>query len=96
MSTPLQFGLVVCLLVNVVTFAAFGIDKWKAKSGKHRIAELHLIFLAAAMGAFGAWLAVTAFRHKTRKRSFQIKLLIASAANVLILWVWFKIFPLNA
>ena len=39
--------------INVITFAAMGIDKAKARAGKWRIAEGTLFALAALGGALG-------------------------------------------
>ncbi len=42
--------------INVITFAAMGIDKAKARAGKWRIAESTLFALAALGGALGGTL----------------------------------------
>ena len=44
------------LLISVITFFVFGIDKWKAKRGSRRIRERTLFLLAAMGGSIGAWL----------------------------------------
>ena len=78
------------LTLNVVTFAAFGLDKWKAKKDRRRIPEAWLISLSWATGLLGGWLAMSFFRHKTRKTSFQIKMALATVLNLLwpILYYW--------
>ena len=35
------------IVINVVTFLVYGIDKWKAKKGSWRISEATLLILAA-------------------------------------------------
>ena len=47
------------LIINVVTFALYGIDKWKAIHNKWRIREATLL------------IAMQMFRHKTKKWYFK-------------------------
>ena len=55
------------LLINLCTFAAFGIDKWKASHpGRRRIPERNLFLGAIAGGSLGALLGMRVFHHKTR------------------------------
>lgn len=42
----LHFIIACLLLANVVTFIAYGIDKYKAKKGKWRISEATLLLMA--------------------------------------------------
>lgn len=60
------------LLINVVTFAAYGIDKRKARKGKWRTKEATLLLLAFLGGALGALLGMRTFHHKTKHRKFKI------------------------
>ncbi len=57
-------------VINIVTFLAYGLDKWKARHHRWRISEGMLLFLAAAGGSAGALLAMYGFRHKTKHRKF--------------------------
>lgn len=75
---------------NVVAFLYYGYDKWKAARGGSRVPEAQLLTLAA-FGAVGAWAGVFAFRHKTRKASFQIRLVLASI--VCFAWMWLVFRP---
>ena len=59
------------IVINIVTWIAFGLDKWKAKSGKWRIPERTLLLLALAGGSLGALAGMIMFRHKTRKPVFM-------------------------
>jgi uncharacterized membrane protein YsdA (DUF1294 family) len=73
------------LVGNVVTFALFGLDKRRARAGSQRISEATLVGSAALTGTVGGWLGMHVFRHKTAKRSFQAKMLLATALDVVIL-----------
>jgi uncharacterized membrane protein YsdA (DUF1294 family) len=79
--------LVILAVLNVVSFALFGIDKWKAGRGAWRISESTLILSGAICGTIGAWLGVVVFRHKTRKRSFLVQLGAASLLDAAVLFV---------
>ncbi|MEM7204864.1 MAG: DUF1294 domain-containing protein [Planctomycetota bacterium] len=81
-------ALVVIGVINAITFAAFAIDKWKAKAQRRRVPEATLCGLALATGLLGAWGGMYAFRHKTRKRSFQLKMVAVTVLNPLWLAVY--------
>ena len=58
------------ILINLIVFFLYGIDKWKAIHHKWRIPEAHLI-LAGVFGIFGAVLGMLLFRHKIRKPNVE-------------------------
>ncbi|MEY2982536.1 MAG: hypothetical protein RL562_2763 [Planctomycetota bacterium] len=76
-------ALAVVLVLNAVTFVLFGVDKRRAKLGRRRIPERHLLGLSWATGLVGGWLGMRLFRHKTRKVSFRIWMLAVSIFNPL-------------
>ena len=53
------------IVINVVTFLVYGIDKWKAKQGSWRISEATLLILAIIGGSIGALLGMKIWHHKT-------------------------------
>lgn len=59
------------LAINVLAFAVYGVDKWKARQGRWRVPEATLLGLAALGGSAGAWVAMQLFRHKTKKNKFR-------------------------
>ena len=63
--------LIYLLIVNVLTFIVYGVDKWKAHRGRWRVPEAMLLGLAALGGSVGAWLAMQKFHHKTQKKKFR-------------------------
>ena len=63
--------LIYLVIINVVTFLAFGLDKLKAKADAWRIPEKTLLGLAVIGGSVGAIFAIRVFRHKTLHRSFR-------------------------
>ena len=59
------------VLVNLIAFALYGIDKRRAKQGAWRISEYTLLLVALLGGSLGALLGMRYFRHKTRHRKFR-------------------------
>jgi uncharacterized membrane protein YsdA (DUF1294 family) len=58
-------------MANVLTFAAYGVDKLRAIHGEYRIAESTLLTLGFVGGSPGGWFAQRFFKHKTHQRGFQ-------------------------
>ena len=59
-------------VINIITFAVFGIDKLKAIKDKWRIPEKVLFLLSVIGGSVGALLGMYTFRHKTKKIAFRL------------------------
>lgn len=59
-------------IMSILTFMAFGIDKYRAKTNAWRISEQTLLCLSAIGGGVGALIAMLVFRHKIRKPRFAI------------------------
>jgi uncharacterized membrane protein YsdA (DUF1294 family) len=72
------------VIANVISFAMFGIDKQRARSGQRRISERALLLSAAVSGTVGAWVAMNVFRHKTAKRSFQARMAAVTAVDIAV------------
>lgn len=64
--------LVYLLLINILTFFVYGIDKRKAMGGKWRIPEKYLLLFAVAGGSIGALAGMRIWRHKTSKIKFYV------------------------
>lgn len=59
------------LVINLLVFCVYGIDKYKAVHKRWRIPEATLLG-AAVFGVFGAMAGMSFFRHKTKKPKFFI------------------------
>lgn len=77
-----QIIIIYLVAINLVAFAAYGIDKWKAQHNRWRIPEATLIMLAVIGGALGAFLGMKMFRHKTQHWKFRILVPL-----LLVLWI---------
>ena len=63
--------IILLVILNIVTFIVYGIDKFKAKRGAWRISEFTLLLLAVVGGSIGALLGMYVFRHKTQHLKFK-------------------------
>lgn len=64
--------LIYLLIINVIAFSLFGIDKFKAGRRLWRIPEKMLFLSAILGGSIGAILGMQIFRHKTKHKTFTI------------------------
>ncbi|MCX8533952.1 DUF1294 domain-containing protein [Chryseobacterium luquanense] len=79
------------LIINLLTFIIFTLDKWKATQHKRRISEFSLLTLTFIGGTVGAVLAMLIFRHKVSKKSFLLKLCGIIIIQIIIFvgyWNW--------
>ena len=60
------------IVINLLTFLLYGLDKYKAIRQEWRIPERALLLMAFVGGAFGALSAMRIFRHKTKKGRFKL------------------------
>jgi uncharacterized membrane protein YsdA (DUF1294 family) len=59
------------VIINIVTFLVYGIDKWKARKAMWRVREASLLMLAVLGGSMGAWLGMKVWHHKTQHKKFR-------------------------
>jgi len=81
---PIAFFFVV-LILSVVTFIAYGLDKRASRRGSWRTSEAALHLLSLFGGWPGALMAQRWFRHKTRKAGFQAVFWTTAVLNMLLL-----------
>lgn len=81
MDTLLMLLGIYLIVINLMTFGVYGVDKWKAKHGRWRVTEATLLGLAFAGGFLGAMAGMKVWHHKTRKWKFK-----AGVPAALVLW----------
>lgn len=85
MTIPAGIACALLLLSNLVAFSAQWWDKRLARTGSDsRTPERTLLLLGLPLAALGMLLGMRTFRHKTKKRSFQLKAFGVVIANLLI------------
>ena len=85
MAVQYKILAVYLVVINLITFVSFGMDKWKAKKGKWRIPEKTLMMFAVAGGSVGALVGMYGFRHKTQHLKFVIGIPVILAVQAVIL-----------
>ena len=77
------------VIINIITFFLYGIDKWKAQRSRWRIPESVLLGMAAIGGSVGAWLGMQVWHHKTQHVKFRYGVPIILIAQVaLLVWIF--------
>ena len=64
--------LIYFVIINLVAFILFGIDKWRARNNAWRISEATLFLIALIGGSVGAKIGMHVWHHKTQHLSFVI------------------------
>ena len=75
----------ILIVINVLTFLVYGIDKWKAKQGSWRISEVTLLLLAVIGGSIGALLGMKVWHHKTMHKKFKYGLPLILLVQIALL-----------
>ena len=70
------------IIINIISFFLYGLDKYLAIKKKFRISEISLYVVSLIGGCFMGIIGMKLFHHKTRKISFWIVNVIS-----LILWI---------
>lgn len=80
----------ICLIViSLITFVFYAIDKAKAKKGAWRTPEKVLLGLSFFGGGVGGYAAMFLFRHKTKHWYFHVVNLLGIAWQIAVLLVLF-------
>ena len=70
--------------MNAAGFLLMGMDKWKAKHKKWRIAEKTFFMVSILGGSLGTWAGMYAFRHKTRHWYFVVGMPLILGLQILL------------
>ena len=79
------------LIMSIVTFCAYALDKWKAKRGAWRTPEKTLHILELCCGWPGAMAAHKWLRHKSYKPSFRRVFWCMVVLNLIFLFLMLKL-----
>jgi len=64
----------------------FGLDKYKAKTGKWRISEKTLLLSSFLLGSLGGLLGMGVFKHKTKHLKFKLLMPLALIMNFAVIY----------
>lgn len=73
------------IIVNIISFIIFGIDKKRSMKKKYRISEFSLFILSIVGGCFGSLFGMYYYHHKNRKLNFSLGIPIISIIWLIIL-----------
>ncbi len=74
--------------INLITFAAFAVDKFAAIKHRSRVRIATLLGMSFAGGSIGGLLAMYFFRHKTKKDYFTVGIPLILAMQMVVLFYW--------
>ena len=80
----MNYFVIYLVVINIIAFVLYGLDKFKARRHGWRIPEALLLLVAAIGGSLGSGMAMLAFRHKTRKPYFKIGIPLIIAGQILL------------
>ena len=75
------------IVITIVTFLVYGIDKWKAKQGSWRISEASLLILAVIGGSISALFGMKVWHHKTMHKKFKYGLPLILLAQIALIYL---------
>ena len=75
------------IVITIVTFLVYGIDKWKAKQGSWRISEATLLILAVIGGSIDALLGMKVWHHKTMHKKFKYGLPLILLVQIALIYL---------
>ena len=83
-----KYLLIYLLIINILTFIIFAVDKYKAVKNRRRVRITVLLFLAFIGGTIGALCGIYFLRHKTKKNYFTLGVpMILLMHLIIILWI---------
>jgi uncharacterized membrane protein YsdA (DUF1294 family) len=82
----LRIFALILLVISVLTFIVYGLDKHAAKAKTWRTPERRLLLFGFVGGAAGGLLGMLIFHHKTRKFYFWLVNLLGLTWQIIALW----------
>ena len=86
----MKLWMIYYLVINIVAFFTYGLDKWKAKRDAWRVPEKTLLGMAALGGALGALLGMHVFHHKTKKAKFSVGVPFFLVIHVVLVFMFIR------
>ncbi|MBR2547062.1 MAG: DUF1294 domain-containing protein [Eubacterium sp.] len=74
------------IIINIITLAAFGIDKLAAIKHRRRIREAILLGLVVIGGSVGALIGMYIFNHKVHKAFFRVGIPLMLIIQIVVLY----------
>ncbi|MDD3220796.1 MAG: DUF1294 domain-containing protein [Clostridia bacterium] len=81
-----QLFILYLIIINIVTFVLFGLDKSRAKRRGWRIPEATLFFFTLIGGSLGAEIGMYGFHHKTQHPQFIIGIPVILLLQIILIF----------
>jgi uncharacterized membrane protein YsdA (DUF1294 family) len=75
------------VLINVIAIGIMWWDKRKARTDGWRVSEPTLLIFGFIGGAVGLIIGMFSFRHKTRKKLFQLVIVLGLIVSFFLYWL---------
>jgi uncharacterized membrane protein YsdA (DUF1294 family) len=82
--------IIVLVVINLIAFILYGVDKHRAKNHQWRISEKTLIGIAVIGGSIGAILGMYIFHHKTKHWYFRYGLPAILIVQVVLVFALYR------
>ncbi|CCQ96498.1 conserved membrane hypothetical protein [[Clostridium] ultunense Esp] len=79
----------ILIFINLLGLILMGFDKRKAERGGRRVPEKTFFLLSALGGAFGVWLGMRFFRHKTKHFRFLLWIPVFFFLQILLFYFYY-------
>ena len=73
------------IILNLISFIIYGIDKRKSIKKEYRISEYSLFVLSFFGGGLGSLLGMKVFHHKTKKPKFYVGVPVILIIQIVII-----------
>lgn len=81
---PIKNILIYYIIINLIAFFIWGVDKRRAIQQQWRIPEKWLFFFAFIGGALGSLTGLVLFRHKIRKPAFWLFCTLFAGLHIML------------
>lgn len=77
--------LIVFAILNILAFVLFGVDAFRAESGRKPLPRVILVLSAILGGGFGALCALILYKHLYRDPTFRVLVPVCAILQVLVM-----------
>ena len=85
----MKYFFIFLVIMNLVTFVAFGVDKRKAIKDKWRIPEKTLLLMGLMFGSLGQLAGMKVFHHITNKWYFWFCGMLSLALQIMAIYCFY-------
>ena len=85
----MKYFFIFLVIMNLITFIAYGVDKRKAIKDKWRIPEKTLLLMGLMFGSLGQLAGMKVFHHKTNKWYFWFCGMLSLALQIMAIYCFY-------